>query len=141
MEIKTRVKEMRQHESEKEHPVHTEEKGGKAPQSVWALEDKPPAPCSRQDSNTFHKCLPPTYLSTPLYLINATDMLHPVQTLCFRMRPNTLTPQLTRRHDTMLRHTGYLLLSTGQPEPCVGYSTRPTAVWKHFSHSAALIFF
>jgi hypothetical protein len=41
MEIKTRVKEMRQQESEKEHPVHTEEKGGKAPQSVWALEDKP----------------------------------------------------------------------------------------------------
>jgi len=35
---------------------------------------------------TFHKCLPPTYLY-PVYLINATDMLYPVQTLCFRMRP------------------------------------------------------
>jgi len=42
-------------------------------------------PCSGQDSNTFHKCLPPTYLY-PVYLINATDMLYPVQTLCFRMR-------------------------------------------------------
>jgi len=37
---KPRVNEMRQQEAEKEHPVPTEQKGGWAPQPVWALGDK-----------------------------------------------------------------------------------------------------